>query len=100
MKKIATLLIAVITAFSAAIPGQAAPVFVLSNPDTRYTVQNVQWNGDRRWRPDRHNWHGPYGHHHQAIIALGAITTALGITTDVTTVPMPQRFSEVLQLAP
>ncbi|MDQ0137596.1 hypothetical protein J2T08_005540 [Neorhizobium galegae] len=36
----------------------------------------------------------------QAIIALGAITTALGITTGVTTVPMPQRFSEVLQLAP
>ncbi|WP_421612180.1 hypothetical protein [Agrobacterium tumefaciens] len=36
----------------------------------------------------------------QAIIALGASTTALGIITGVTTVPMPQRFSEVLQLAP
>jgi hypothetical protein len=36
----------------------------------------------------------------QAIIALGASTTALGIITGVTTVPMPQRFSEVLQLEP
>lgn len=36
----------------------------------------------------------------QAIIALGAINIALGIITGVTTVPMPQRFSEVLQLAP
>ncbi|WP_259669752.1 MULTISPECIES: hypothetical protein [unclassified Rhizobium] len=36
----------------------------------------------------------------QAIIALGAITIALGIINGVTTVPMPQRFSEVLQLAP
>jgi hypothetical protein len=36
----------------------------------------------------------------QAIITLRAITIALGIITGVTTVPMPQRFSEVLQLAP
>lgn len=49
MKKIAIFLIAVMTAFSAAIPGQAAPVFVPLHPDTRYTVENVQWNGDRRW---------------------------------------------------
>lgn len=63
MKKIAIFVIALIIGFSAAIPGQAAPVFVPSNPDTRYTVQNVQWNGDRRWRPNRHNWHGHYGHH-------------------------------------
>lgn len=71
MKKIAIILFAVLTAFSGAIPVQAAPVFVPSKPDTRNSAENVQWNGDRRWRPGRPNWHGHHrpgyhrpGHHH------------------------------------
>jgi hypothetical protein len=100
MKKIAIFLIALIIAFSAAIPGQAAPVFVPSNPDTRYTVQNVQWNGDRRWRPNRHNWHGHYGHHRPSYHRPWRQHNRPWHHHRVTTVPMPQRFSEVLQLAP
>lgn len=73
MKKTAILLIAVITALSGTIPAQAAPGFAPLKPDIRRTVENVQWNGDRRWRPGRHNWHGhhrpsyhrPWRHHHR-----------------------------------
>lgn len=71
MKKIAILLIAVITALSGAIPAQAAPVIAPLKPDIHHSIENVQWNGDRRWRPGRHDWHGhhrpshhrPWHHH-------------------------------------
>lgn len=64
MEKIAIILVSFITAFSGFSPARAFPAVSISSPQKSQPVEKVQWDSDRRWRPEGQRWRGNFRERH------------------------------------